>query len=141
MSKVWKVRLWKYGCSFAVGGLIAWAMLSSRNIAFVSEPAERYRILCDAFTVPGIMLVMIGILVWIGNTGSFTGLSYVLRYLGLSLVPGGRKKQESYYDYAERKKGKSIHGYGFLNIAGCVFLAVAVLFLILFYRVYVPTAV
>lgn len=141
MSKIWKTRLLKYGITFAIGGLLVWAMLSTRGYAWSAGDAERYRLLCDAFTVPGLLFAMAGLLTAIGNTGSFTGLSYVLRYLGLSLVPGGRKKQESYYDYAQRKKGKEIHGYGFLMISGCVFLAVAIVFLILFYQVYVPAAV
>lgn len=136
MSKEQKTTLIKYLSASLVGIALAVFYISVRDITL--EPlVEQYRILCDAFTIPGLVLIMLGFLVWISGTGTLDGLSYALQGLKRMLIPGaGLEKGERYGDYVERKRKKRISGYGFLFVVGGVFMAIALVFMALFYSIY-----
>ena len=96
---------------------------------------ERYRILCDAFTVPGLMLVLIAALVALSNEGSFDALGYAARYAVRRLIPGLGLRQETYGEFVERRREQGrVRGYGFLWHVGLVFLCAAAVFLYLYYK-------
>ena len=97
------------------------------------ELPEKYRTLCDGFTVPGVLCLCLGALLWAGKNGAFSGIGYCFRVAGNALLPGHRE-QETYYDYARRHQSRP--PYGFLLITGTVCLAIAITFLMLFYRMY-----
>lgn len=99
------------------------------------EWAEKYRTLCDAFTVPGLLSLCVGILIWASNDGVFCGLRYCLNIAWRALMPGAGYKAERYYDYVTGRREKRIAGYGFLFAGGGVCIAVAIVFFVLFYRV------
>ena len=131
----WLIRLIKYGCCALFVGLWAWGYLAGHPLAN-EKLYDQYRILCDAFTVPGSLLLMIGCLVWASGHGALDGLGYVLSFATTSLIPGKRKDVERFYDYVQRKREKRTKGYGFLLISGLVTLAIAMVFFALFYSVY-----
>ena len=99
---------------------------------------ERWRILCDAFTIPGLTCIMVGFLMMIANEGFFDMLSYACSKAVGMLLPGRGFSDdgEKYYDYVQRKKDKRATGFGFLFVVGGVLMAFALLFLFLFYRLY-----
>lgn len=137
MNKSVKSALRKYILAFFFGGLLAWFYISARDFSS-AELIEKYRMLCDAFTIPGLLMLMMGLLLAISNEGAFDGITYALTFAVRALIPFGRNRNdnEKYYDYVERKRAKRVHGYGFLFIVGGIFMAVAAVFLILFYRLY-----
>lgn len=129
--------LLKYGITVLIGFAMVMAVLDFHGFAEAASQVERYRILSDAFTIPGVILLMCGLLVFIANEGAFEGISYAVTYAVKMLIPGSSKEHERYGDYLERRreKGKA-HGYGFLFITGGAFFLTAVLFILLFYSVY-----
>ena len=134
MSARTKTRLLKYGITGAVClGMVA-LYCGLRDFAGMTA-VERYRALCDGFTIPGLLALCLGGLIWVSNDGFFYGLGYCLRIAGNALIPG-RRKSETYYDYVQRQREKKITGYGFLFLCGGVCMAIAMVFLVLFYRVY-----
>lgn len=135
MSKKAQTRLLKYGITGGICLLLALVYCAARDF-FQLELAEKYRVLCDAFTIPGLLCLCVGALIWASNDGFFYGLSYCLNVAWRALIPGARYKTERYYDYVTRKKEKRIPGYGFLFLVGGVCMAVAIVFLVLFYRIY-----
>ena len=136
MNRSTKIQLTKYLVTVGVGALMAYFYVAMRDFAG-SSTMERYRMLCDAFTIPGIILLAVGALVALSNEGVFYGLTYALTYFVRTLFPfGGRREQEKYYDYVERKRENRTTGYGFLFIVGAAFMAIALVFLILFYSLY-----
>ena len=136
MSKRRKILLAKYGGSAAAVALIAYFYISVRDFA-QAQLVDKYRILCDAFTVPGLLLLMFGSLLWVSNTGALDGLMYSVRMAIRFLIPGGRlKTEEKYGDYVERRREKPIRGYGFLFISGCATMVIALIFFALFYMTY-----
>ena len=133
MSKQARIRLIKYGAAAVFVGIMAYIYIAARDFASAAL-VEKYWILCDAFTIPGILLIMFGSLVWVSNMGALDGISYALAYLGRSLVPGmGGRSDEKYADYVARKRENPIRGYGFLFISGCITMAVALVFMALFF--------
>lgn len=135
MKKRVRTGILKYGIFGAICAAFVLLYCFSRDFSQQSL-AEKYRILCDAFTIPGLLSLGIGVLLWASNDGIFNGLSYCLNVAWRALIPGGRAKTERYYDYVTRKGEKKLTGYGFLFVGGGVCMAVAAVFLALFYRVY-----
>ncbi|MBQ4166706.1 MAG: DUF3899 domain-containing protein [Clostridia bacterium] len=100
--------------------------------------AERYRLLCDGFSIAGIVLVCVSALILVHNTGLFTGLTYGLRGVKDIFLPFLQQKYIPYREYRKRKMEKKVKGYGFIFFTGLAFLAVAIFFMIRFHKVYVP---
>lgn len=142
MSSRLKSNLIKYGLTAVFCGLLVWYFVSLRDVA--NKPlVEQYRIWCDAFFTPGGLLIMFGLLIKIASGGMFDGITYGLRTALQSLIPGGRLKQEKYYDYVQRKQEKREENplnAGFLFIMGGLCLAVAAVFMVLFYSLYGKTS-
>ena len=137
MSGKWIVRLLKYGIAAAVGGAMCASVLSLHGYADAASDAERFRILADAFTIPGVILMLCWVLVWLSGEGAFEGISYAFSYAFRMLVPGGAKNPERYSDYVLRRREKgALKGVGFLFLTGAAFFAVALVFIALFYSVY-----
>ena len=125
----------KLGVSTLISLLVALAVLATHGFWQAEDPAERCRLLCDAFFVPGALLVSAGALIFVSNLGIFNGISYAARYVARMFVPWSGRRDESYGDYVSRRAEKgNITGYGFLFLVGGVFLAVSLVFLALFYH-------
>ena len=137
MSNRMKSNLLKYGISGGIAFMLIWIYCSTRNL-WLQIPMERWRILCDAFTIPGLTYIMVGFLMMIANEGFFDMLSYACsKAVGMFLPGRGFSDDgEKYYDYVQRKKDKRVSGFGFLFVVGGVLMAFALLFLFLFYRLY-----
>lgn len=135
MSESLRKKLLKYGIGLAVCLALAALYCTLRDFQSLSLVAK-YRTLCDAFTVPGLLSLCTGCLLWASNDGFFHGLGYCVDIAWKALLPGGRRKMERYHEYVERHNQKKVTGYGFLFILGGVCMAVAIVFLILFYRIY-----
>lgn len=129
-------KLLKYGVAALIGAAMTATYLILRDFTGGEPPAERYRMLCDAFTIPGVVLMLSAALVALSNEGSFTGIGYSMNYMFSRLIPGIGLRQETYADYLERREGKKIKGYGFLLQVGIVFMAVALVYYALFYHVF-----
>ena len=130
-----KARLLKQGITGTV--CMALALFYCAVRSFGSLPlVEKYRVLCDGFTIPGLLCLCVGVLIWVSNDGFFYGLGYCLQVARNALLPGGRRKTEKYYDYVERHRQKPVKGYGFLFLWGGICMAAAIAFLLLFYSIY-----
>lgn len=137
MKSGWKTNLLKYGISSAFALLMAWIYFSLRLdslSAFTALPwKERFVLLSDAFSIPGGLLLMSGLLVKLSNYGALDGLTYAVKFAVRMLIPGKALEQETYRDYVERKREKNLRGYGFLYISGGFFLALGILFMVLYH--------
>ena len=126
----------KYACACAVAAVLAFIYLKGHGYADVESAAERYRLLCDAFTIPGITLSLSAVLMALINAGSLDSIGYALSYAIKMLIPGAGLHRETYAEYIERKHEKPRTGFWFLLHVGLVLLAAAVVFLILFNKAY-----
>lgn len=132
MSKKAKSRLLKYGISGII--CVAFAVVSLVRYDLGSlERLDLYRVLSDAFAIPGLLMIFSGCFVALSNEGALDGVAFVLSYAFNALIPGRQNKTRKYSDYVEERRGKKVKGYGFLFIVGGICMAVALVFLILFY--------
>jgi len=99
-----------------------------------------YKLLSDAFTTPGVVMIMIGCLIWISTYGIFDGLGYAFRRAGSMFIPlfPASYRHETYYDYKTSKQDKRAHGYSFMFFVGIAFLVLGIVFLILYSQAHGP---
>lgn len=135
MKKINKAGVVKYAVSIAICIALVWLYLGLRDFSG-ADTMEKYRMLSDAFLIPGVLLFMSGCLVSVANQGALDGISYASSRALRRLIPGVDRVDEKYFDYVQRKREKRIRRYGFLFVVGGVSLAISVLFMILFYRLY-----
>ncbi len=131
-----KSLITKYGICFGVASLITLAVFWSKGF-FGSDVAVNLQILSDGFFVSGILLVLFAGMMYISGEGALIGISYVLRNVVLTFIPGGRKKQELYGKYRERKMQeiKKSTDHCVLTV-GLLFLTVGVIFTVIWYTSY-----
>lgn len=126
----------KYVVTALVGAVMALLVLSANDFTVGAGARERCRVLCDAFTIPGVILSMCSLLGFVAKQGIFDGLSYSLKYAVSFLIPGKAldRRSEHYADYVERKqKKRSGRSSWFMLWVGLAYLALSLVFLSLFY--------
>ncbi len=137
MKKNTGKTLCKYTVSFAFCASLTWLYLALRDFASASK-LEQYRMLSDAFLIPGLLMVLFALLIILSGKGALDGISYMARRALCMLIPGIGLREERYFDYIERKRKNPLRGYGFLFVVGGCFLLVSVFFYIQFYQLYIP---
>ena len=125
----------KYGIAFAVMVIITIGVLSIREFGAAGSMQEKYLDLADAFTIPGVVMIMSGLLVWVTSQGGFDMISYGILRAKDSLIPGSKHSGEQFYDYKVRQDKKRPKGYSFMFISGGIYLIPAIIFNILYYTV------
>lgn len=137
-----RVRLIRYIVGIlvcaALGAAIVGVYLKGHWYSIAETQAERYRLLCDGFTVAGVILVAASGLVLVYNMGLFTGLTYGLRGLKDIFLPFLQNEYVPYREYKKQKAEKKVKNYSFIFFTGLAFLAIAIYFYVRFYGVYVP---
>lgn len=136
MSSKLKSILLKYGITALIGALMVFIVMRNYGYADAATQVDKVLILSNAFTIPGVILIMVGFLVMASNEGAFNGISYAMSYAVRMLIPGGgAAKQEKYGDYVMRKREKGKAKVGFIFLVGLVYLLVAIVFTVLFYQI------
>ncbi len=127
--------LLKYSITVVICAAVAVFLMWQHNLWSAESNMSRFHILSDAFVVPGMLILLSGVLVWVSNFGFFDMLGYVGSRVGSMFIPFYRKSfdHQTFYDYKESRKDKRISGYSFLFIVGGVFFIVGVVFLILYF--------
>ena len=126
---VWKSIL-KYGLALAAGLGMVYAYIAPRDLASQTL-IEQYHILCDAFTLPGLLMASVGLMVLMGNLGALDTLAFAVHYLLHTFIPL-LGKGKSYIDFVLERREHRVHGYGFLFVVGLLLTAVGVVFLVLY---------
>ena len=139
MSASLKKNLTKYGVTTVLALGLAYLYIYLRvdmTDPGATELVEWYRIICDGFTIPGLILLMLGCLMSLSNAGAMDGLGYVVVNGFKMLIPGAATKVERFKEYLERRRANRVRGYGFLYVVGAGCMAVALVCMILFYGIY-----
>jgi len=103
----------------------------------VNTKVELYRKLADAFTIPAILILCFGGLLFLSSLGEFDGLLYVLKSGAHFLLPFAFKEDnQRYYDYKLARSEKEHSPYLPFIYAGLILLAIALVFIVLFYQNY-----
>lgn len=117
----------KYAATIAIGLVLALLYCILKGLFKASDKGQILRILCDAFTIPGILLACFGLLTLVIKEGSLDGITYsfsAMRRVRRGYANDG-KTSKSYYDYKQAAKGKRKVAWH-LIIVGLGFIAVAI---------------
>ena len=137
MSKEGKSRLLKYGISSAVVIGIMVAYLLSRDITN-QKLVDVYRLLSDAFTLPALLFLFSGLMVWLSNEGALDAVGYLVQGVIQFFIPAGQLKHEKYADYVARRREKTVTGYSFLFVVGLICLVGSLVFTWLYFSLHGP---
>ena len=118
--------------AFVVGVLIA----LSRGIFQEDEIDMVITIISDAFFIPGVLLICVGLIVYASNEGLFLSISYGFKAIGRTITAKKEEKlmDEKYHEYYARqiqKKSKCKH---FL-IVGLAYVIISLLFVVVYFIV------
>ena len=130
MIKFLKSILVRYLITVAVGLSFVYSYIAPRDLANQTL-IEQYHILCDAFTLPGLFMMLIGLMLLMGNLGALDAISFAFHYLFHTFLPLTGESM-TYLEFVEDRREHRIHGYSFLFVVGTVFTAIAVVFLLLY---------
>jgi len=135
VRKSLKVKLLRWLGTPAIGAAVAWWYATSRWEEEMTLVLQ-YRVLCDAFSIPGIMMVMIALLLTLNNLGALDTIAYLMSFLPRMIAPAAFGEPQMFIDYVEQRREKRNKGFGFLYIVGFLFLGVAIYYLVKFYSVF-----
>ena len=99
---------------------------------FAQTGQELLKVLCNAFFVPGMCTLGLGVLIWSTNGGTFDMIVFgVIKLFDLFKKDLTKVKYKTFYDYrkAQQEKQRSFSAY---IVVGAVFIAVSILFLVLY---------
>ena len=131
----YKSLIIRYVISLCAGGLSVWLVLALRGFSSIADEALRMKALADAFTIPGVVFLMVCVLVWLSTTGFFDFIGFALGNFGRALIPMSRKPHQTFYDYKVSRMEKRASGYSCIFVTGALLVAAAIVFTVLFYRV------
>ena len=131
-----KKHLLQYGISTGVVLLLALWVLDAEGFFLLYEnavakgmQAQLMMVLCDAFFVPGILILCLGIMTWIATTGFFDALKYALHVATHTIIPlFTQNKVKQYYDFKTECAEHRSKPLVFLIIVGAGFCLVSALF-------------
>ena len=123
----------KYGISSGVCLALVVFYAGVRDF-FAQELMEQFRILCDGFTVAGMLSIMAGVMLWVTNQGALDGIGYAAGAALRLLIPGrGNRREESYGAYVRRRQKKPA-AWDFLLWSGAATVGISLIFLWLYYH-------
>lgn len=133
--------LTRYSVAIVCAAIAALMILWLKDFGSAETLFERFKLLSDAFAVPGVLMIMVCALIWAGTQGIFDGLGYAFSRFGSMLIPAFKKayEHETYYDYKMKKEGKRASGYSFLFFVGLAYFVVGIVFAILYECTFVPS--
>lgn len=124
-----------YIITSAFCAVITVVVLLTRETFSQTNTLTVYKDLCDAFFLPGVMTLGFGLLVFVSNGGAFSMLKFsVIKFVDLFRRDLTKVKYRTYYDYKEANKDNK-NDFGFMLIIGAVFVAISVVFLILYHSI------
>ena len=141
VTKESKALLIKYAVCFAAASLITLAVFWAKGF-FTEDVAVNIQILSDGFFVSGILMTMLGGMIFISDEGGLLGIGFVLRNVVMAFIPMGRKNHEFYAQYRERKmkekkeRKERATGNNAILFTGLLFLFVGIIFTVIWYSSY-----
>ena len=131
-----KKTVTKYLVTIGVAALATLLVIWLRDLSAEHDLAQRYRILADAFCVPGVILMCFSGIMWVSADGFFDSLGYAFSRIGGMFMPAYKVKHETYFDYKQRKNDKRAEKEGgsfwFLFFVGLGYVLVSVVFTVLY---------
>ena len=121
-------RPWTKYLATAISGLVAVIVLClARGVFKLTEAKEIIRLVCDAFTLVGFILMGCGFLTVLNKAGAFDGLGYTFKSMKRVLTNYHHDEDfpKTYYDYKQSVSGKRTRKW-YLVIVGGGYLLIGI---------------
>ena len=126
-------KLILYASVAAVGALFAWGAAAARGLKTGVGTAMALRYWSDGCFVAAVLIGGVGAMTWISTTGLFDIFAYGFSSVIVLFTPFRKPRdQKSFYDYKTFREEKRRPARFELLIAGVFFLALSILFLVLY---------
>lgn len=126
-------KILQYTITFVICAIVTILILVGRD-SFYKSGQDLYMDLCDAFAVPGIIMLCFGALVFATAGGTFDMIAFgVVKLFQLFKRDLTKVKYRTFYDYRKAQQEKT-RSYAYFLIIGIVFTLVALIFLLLYNR-------
>lgn len=130
-NPLWAVL--RYAISIAIGAAIVLIYIFSMiNHVKPETTYALYKIIADGFTLSGVILMGVGLLVIFANNGIFNFLNYTFQWVLSRLIHSMKAAKQSYGDFLA-DRGKKKVPWLFLLAPGAIYFTVGMVFVILFY--------
>lgn len=129
-----KERIIKYTTLTAVAVAIALCTSLIQDLYGMTAVADIMRGLCNCFSVPGMIFILVGLIVVCSNGGAYDIMGFAARKFFSVFRSAEHRSKETYREYRERKNGEKRAFWGFFIVGG-IFFAVGMTFLIAYYCV------
>ena len=132
---------WKRYLASAAAGIAIFLLLAFTQGGFTAEdPAEKWRIFCDALFVPGALLTSFGLLLFASKGGVFDMLRFGMQKVIGLILPKKRREAlpRTFYDYKTEREARKQTPLGHMLAVGIVFLLLAGLALIMYNQFEIP---
>ena len=130
-----KRTLIKYAIASATGLLLAFAIMYWQGIFLAETAQQAMQAVSDGFFVVGFLYVGFGLLFVAAHAGTLDIITYGFRSVIWLFTPFAKNRDEGgFYEYKMKKKEKRKAVPYFLIWIGLAFLAVSIIFLILYYN-------
>ena len=127
-----KKQILEYSIAAGVCLILGFIICLLEGIFSFTEAFRVYATLCDAFFIPGIFCLGLGIILFVANNGVFEMLAYgVMRFISLFKRNPRNNKYETFYDYHVAMAEKPKADFVFLLIVGGGFILISLLFLLI----------
>lgn len=125
----------KYVMASVTGLILSFAIMYWRGITLAETTQEIMQAVSDGFFVVGFLYVAFGLLFVAAHAGTLDIITYGFRSVIWLFTPFAKNRDEGgYYEYKMKKKEKRKGVPYFLIWVGLVFVALSVLFLVLYYK-------
>lgn len=125
----------KYVMASATGLILAFAIMYWQGITLAETTQEIMQTASDGFFVVGLLYVGLGLLFVAAHAGTLDIITYGFRSVIWLFTPFAKSRDEGgFYEYKMKKKEKRKAIPFFLIWVGLAFIALSVLFLILYYN-------
>jgi hypothetical protein len=114
-----------------LGLVVVVAAVFLMDVFHAQTTRDLFRLLSDCFFLPAAMLLASAGLNWAKNGGVWDGLGFTVKILFARMMPNYESKRITFAEYKEKREEKSSSSIPAL-VSGLVYLAVAVVFLVLF---------
>ena len=122
-----KPRWKRYAITVGIGLVGFLLMMFAKDGFRQTEPAAIWSCVMDAFFVPGILILSVGLLVWVSDGGVFDmirfGLMKVFSVMFTRKIKDDQPK--TFYDYRVMRQAKEPADIKFLLLVGAIFVALA----------------
>lgn len=123
----------KYIFPISFGLALFVATLFLKNIFAATSAKEVFKFLCDAATMPAVLLFAFWGLSFSASKGTFDGLAFSMRSLLGALIPGyALKKGTNFGDYKIEKEKNRKPVVNTYLITSAIFFALMILFLVIY---------